>query len=853
MQAFVNPILKLLDGNNQYVVPRYQRPYSWKLEQCRQLWQDIQELAKVGQGKHFMGSVVYVQESSGGAAGGATYQVIDGQQRVTTLTLLLAALAGALKANEDARQFSDVVTSEMVRESFMKNRPGEQRFKLVLSRDDKETLMHVLDPGRVPLPTKPATRVLENYKYFQELLSSADANLESIYQALWNLVAVDISLDRNQDNPQLIFESLNSTGLDLTQSDLTRNYVLMSLSASEQADLYDHYWHPMEEYFKGQLKKKVPVFDYFVRDFVTVRRELSQSPQLDDVYSAFKKYVLEEDRSESMSDVIRDMHKLAGYYAALVNPEKYESDEKVRRAIQDLQAMELDVWLPLGLQAYEAWKGDKLDTESLVKVLQFVESYMFRRWAVDLSSAGLNKIFPSLIPQLAEVSGEEYLTTLQDALYQLQSTRRFPSDEEFKAQLVGRNLYASRSWARYTLGKLESKNKAFHGPADYTIEHIMPQNEKPSAEWREMLGENWQDVQDKYLHTLGNLTLTKYNPEMSDHPFIQKRDMAGGFKDAGLFLNRSIRELDHWDEQTIVQRAAELAEKAVTIWPALQPSQALKDKLAQRQEARTEATTEDFLKTASPALRDLFEQTRDAVLELHADMQEVPTAVYIAYKAGTNITDLLPRPGNDVIRAFLNIPFAELDDPQGIAENVAGRGKHGNGEAQVILRTPADIPAYIELVQQALNYQLARSARGGGSASSDKFAAMSPEAAQILAAVEAQCQSLGLKAIDRDYYRSFADDSTLVEVYPRRNWLRVWVKVPHKDLTPENQQRWQSGGKYKAWIVRNISSLSEAVGVKELVAQAQRGQSADQTPSTPPIEEGGQTQASSNDSQAADG
>ena len=268
MQVNVNPIMKLLDGTSQYIVPRYQRPYSWELEQCRQLWEDVHDLMEQPTDRHFVGSVVYIQESSGGAAGDAVYQLIDGQQRLTTVTLLLAALYSALHKREQAGQEGERVNAGRVRESLIKNRPGENRFKLILSQDDKQTLMHVIDPERASLPSKPAIRVLENYKFFQDLLGDS-VDLETLYETLWRLQVVDIELDRNQDNPQLIFESLNSTGLDLTQSDLTRNYVLMTLPAEQQADLYDNFWHKMEGFFKGQFKKKVSVFDYFVRDFVT--------------------------------------------------------------------------------------------------------------------------------------------------------------------------------------------------------------------------------------------------------------------------------------------------------------------------------------------------------------------------------------------------------------------------------------------------------------------------------------------------------------------------------------------------------------------------------------------------------
>lgn len=671
--------------------------------------------------------------------------------------------------------------------------------------------MHVIDPERASLPSKPAIRVLENYKFFQDLLGDS-VDLETLYETLWRLQVVDIELDRNQDNPQLIFESLNSTGLDLTQSDLTRNYVLMTLPAEQQADLYDNFWHKMEGFFKGQFKKKVSVFDYFVRDFVTVRRGLSRSPSLDKVYAAFKKYIGEESLSGKMNDVVRDMHRMAGYYAALVNPEQYEQDKEVKRALLDLQGMELDVWLPLGLDAYEAWQTNRLTRDELLKVLKITESYIFRRWAVDLSSAGLNKVFPALIPK---PKTDNYVSALQDALYRLTNTRRFPGDEEFKAQLVMRNLYSSVNWARYTLGKLEqADNREFTGASGYTIEHIMPQNKKPGPEWREMLGEQWQEVQDTYLHTLGNLTLTKYNSQMSDRPFTEKRDMDGGFKDTGLRISRTLRDLDTWNQEAISARAAELAAKAAEIWPELEPSEQLKQELAQQQQDRSNNTTEDFLRTASPTLRNLYEEVREAILDLHPEMQEAPMAAYIAFKVGTNITDLVPQPGNEAIRTVLNIPFAELNDPLEVATDVSGKGKHGNGEAEVIVKSALDIPAYVELVQQALDYQLARAA--GRTGAVVDFSGLTQAAREALAELEKRCMGLGATTKDHKRFRGFYGSRSFLEVYPREGRLHVAANGMPEGAEPEQWTVYPSG----RWCFRPILNLDDLEQAWPLIQRA---------------------------------
>ena len=826
MQAFVHDILELLNGRRQFSVPRYQRAYSWKLEQCRQLWDDVRGLMAYSTGSHFTGSVVYVQDDAASAASGGTFQIIDGQQRLTTVTLMLSALATVLREREAQDQPTGVDADE-VEDLYLNVRgKGDGRFKLLLTETDRETLMHELEPDKLPLPARPSARVQQNRQFFvQEFRKVAD--LAALHSALGRLTVVDISLSRKLDNPQLIFESLNSTGLDLTQADLTRNYVLMNLGMQEQDDLYDHFWHPMERMFAGPDEN---TFDFFVRDYLTVRGEMTQQPRLKDVYAVFKKYVQEEGLTGDMADVVRDMHELAGYYATLLHPER-EQDAGVRAALSALQGIELDVWLPLGLHAYEAWKDGGLSGPGLLEVLGLVESYLFRRWAVGLPSQGLNKVFPALV---AQVDAAAYAESLRDALYQLPGTRRFPSDEEFKGGLVSRDLYTARSWSRYTLGKLEAaQNKEFAGVAGYTIEHVMPQNKKPSADWRAMLGAHWQEVQDKYLHTLGNLTLTKYNSELSDRPFPDKRDMDGGFRDTGLRISRTLRDLDVWNEAEIVRRAAELAEQAVKVWPALQPTEALRARLQTQQAERAARSAEDFLRTASPALRELFEQVRDGLTDLHAEVQEVPLATYIAYKVGNNFTDLIPQPGNDLIRATLNLPFAELNDPQGVALNVAGKNGHGNGEAAVLLRSPLDLPAFLDLARQALEYQLVRrkqeATEVAGGTIQAYIAALTPERQQAIVALEQALVGLDARLVPSRtrYYVGYGPRPMLMSGTVREGAYRLTLNpVAPDELTSDLKVGWTEGrGEVMTFTVRTPEDIQAALPlIGAVLAQRDQGQ-----------------------------
>ncbi|CAM4197752.1 DUF262 and DUF1524 domain-containing protein [Deinococcus marmoris] len=821
MQAFVNPVLTLLNGKKQFVVPHYQRPYSWRLEQCGQLWQDIEELAELSDltRTHFMGSVVYVQDA-GSAANGGAFQVIDGQQRLTTLTLLLSALVQVLRELEAAGQAVTGVDADEIEDLYLNVRgKGDGRFKLMLTRSDRQTLMHALEPDKVPLPSQASERVMQNRTFFLEELREPRRDLASIVRALRRLVVVDISLSKPQDNAQLIFESLNSTGLDLTQADLTRNYVLMSLEGPDQDALYDHYWHPMERLFIGPGKED-NAFDFFMRDYLTVRGEMAAQPPLKRVYAAFKKHVSDKGLAASMSSVVRDMHRAAGFYSVLTHPE-HEENPEVRRALTDLHGMELDVWLPLGLHAYETWKDGSLKQTELLGVLRLVESYLFRRWAAGVPSQGLNKVFPSVLPQLSK--GEDYLGTLRDFLYQLPGTRRFPQDEEFKAGLTTRDLYSARSWSRYTLGKLENHDhkEAFSDLSTFTIEHVLPQNKKLSPEWQKMMGEDWQAVQDRYLHTLGNLTLTGYNSELSDKPFADKRDMKGGFRDSHLRLNKALSDLEIWNETELVKRASALADLAVLVWPSVQPTTVLVERLASRQAERSSRSVDDFLHSASPTLRELFEEVREGLVALSPDVQEQATAAYIAYKVGTNFCDALPQSDLNAVKCWLNMPYSAINDPQELVRDVSKIGHVGNGEVEVTVRSLLDVPALLDLAQQALAYQLTRQ-KGIDAALANLPASL----AEVYTALEARVLALspGVTLKRNKAYLSFRDQQAFCELDVQARGLLIRVLTGDKERPAGDTSQWAST-RWKGWwrmLLKTKADLDVAWPAIEAAYLAQR-------------------------------
>jgi uncharacterized protein with ParB-like and HNH nuclease domain len=321
MKATEANFLKFLNvSNQQFTIPIYQRTYSWTITQCKQLWEDIIRVATEPKiPGHFIGSIVYI--ASGIYAVSATQQllVIDGQQRLTTLSLLLAALGKAIDQSGQPMEIS----SRKIRNYYLINpeEDGDAQYKLLLTQSDRETLRSLL--GGIEMPTKPSNRILENYRYFEEQIRECKQSLDIIYQGIGKLIIVDVSLDRTQDNPQLIFESLNSTGLELSQADLIRNFILMGLEPREQTDLYKKYWYPMEESFGHNEYSNY--FDRFMRDYLTIKNN-GRIPRIDEVYKEFKIYV--RGQALTMQETVSDIYQYSKYFVRLAF--ERETDEVIQ-------------------------------------------------------------------------------------------------------------------------------------------------------------------------------------------------------------------------------------------------------------------------------------------------------------------------------------------------------------------------------------------------------------------------------------------------------------------------------------------------------------------------------------------
>lgn len=557
MKATETPFLPFLEGKKQFRIPIYQRTYSWTLKQCLQLWNDI---VRAGEDDtvagHFIGSIVYIQQGLYQGSGVPQLLVIDGQQRLTSLSLLLTALA----ESADPQNGESFFSSEEIRENYLLNKFGknDQHYKLLLTQGDRDTLTSLVKGSE--LPQVISSRVLSNFQFFQEQLHSGGIDPDKVYRGIGKLIIVDISLDRTHDNPQLIFESLNSTGLDLSQADLIRNYVLMGLEPEKQEEIYSDYWYRMEQSFG--FENYSTHFDRFMRDYLTTKSRSGTIPKIDHVYDAFKGY-LHNTQDRNVEDVVADVYRYSKYFVRLAFLR--EDDPDLKQAFRDINVLRVDVAYPLLLELYDDYAAHRLSKEDFIAVLRLVESYVFRRMICGIPTNTLNKTFANFSK---EIDKSNYLESAQAAFLLKDSYRRFPKDAEFWYQFTVKDVYNLRV-RNHLLDKLENHERRERvDVGSYTIEHIMPQNENLSAEWQQDLGEDWQTIQAEYLHTIGNLTLTGYNSELSDRPFKEKRDMQGGFKDSPIRLNHSLANLEHWNKEQINQRAIALADLAVEIWKA---------------------------------------------------------------------------------------------------------------------------------------------------------------------------------------------------------------------------------------------------------------------------------------------
>ncbi|MFP5991702.1 DUF262 domain-containing protein [Helicobacter pylori] len=686
MDAKATTLLKFFEENqnNQFVIPIYQRVYSWEKEQCKQLWDDIIKIG--GNDKmngHFIGSILYVRVDD---THSSPLLIIDGQQRLTTITLLFIALRN--------RSSDEVKRKEIESYLINSNKDGDKKFRLILSESDKDTLLFLIDKDRRK-PSEPSSKIMENFKLFEKWISENTDKLETIFKGLDKLMIVWIALKKGKDDPQLIFESMNSKGIELTQADLIRNYIVMETEVEKQEDFYNQYWRAMEEDFKQNEK----LFDRFVRHYLTIKtREI---PNIKKVYEAFKDYQQKE--GIEIEDLLKDLQKYCGYFCQIAF--KKEDDKDLNKALGFLVDLERDVIYPLLLELYSDYKDGVLSKQDFILIIYLTESYICRRAVCGLGANGLNKIFPSFTKK---INKDQYLESIEAHFLSLEKTTgKFPKDSEFKNLFITIDFYSLKE-KKYFFERLENfDTKEPVNTQECTIEHIMPQT--LNLEWERDLGENFQAIHEKYLNTIGNLTLTGYNQEYSNKSFQEKKDMEKGFKQSPLRLNQSLKGSEVFGEKEIEERANDLADWALKIWTYPKLDAETLEKYKPKKEKKVYDLSSYKFGSHS---RELFDILSKEIKALDERITEKFMKHYITYKHDTIFASIAPLKSE--LNLNLKMDFSELQDE--IKEKLKIRDVSNIGHLGIVrkkvkvvevkLETKENIPYCLGLIKQALEKQM---------------------------------------------------------------------------------------------------------------------------------------------------
>lgn len=693
MEANKRRFAELVGGSVQFVIPVFQRDYNWTEEQCEQLWDDVERIGRRDKGDHFFGPVVYIS-TKGQSAAFTRWLLIDGQQRLTTVSLLMAALRDHLneQSQSDSKETATEIQHDFLINTFKKD---DQRRKLVLRERDDQTLNWLICGEEEP--DAESVTVIQNYRFFRSKLQRT-ANLEIVISGVGRLSVVDVRLDQGTDDPQQIFESLNSTGLDLTQGDLVRNYVLMGLDEAEQTRLYRKLWGKTERLYSGSAAQ----FDTFLRDFLALDRQAQKQGRVDEVYATFR--LTFEDRKGDLAqleDLLGRILKHARYHAAFVMgtnafPEVSERLARVR-ALATTPAI-------LVMRLLDAYESTHITSQDLGAALDLIESYLVRRDVCGLQTRSYWLQFSRLAYALAN---DDVLGSLSVHFSWLASSNyAFPTNAEFRHALEEEELYG-RQICRTLLERLEKgRSKEQADTSGYSIEHVMPQNDNLNEEWREMLGQDWKKTHETWLHRLGNLTLTAYNPNLSDRPFLEKKSVPNGFNESPLILNQSIREQHTWTSEEMRSRGELLADRALKIWQGLTlSSDSLRRAKVKRLEDRkgnVEATRDGMDDLA----RGVFDEYRRLMWSMEPSVIEAATPKSVSYHNSNAefVCEVLPRTNRILVMLGMDIEACVTCDLP-----VYDRGDfkfipHARFDAGcfVEISTPDQVLACQPLLQQAL-------------------------------------------------------------------------------------------------------------------------------------------------------
>ncbi len=556
-------LVQYLEGSDKrFIIPVYQRNYSWKKENCRQLYDDLIRVITNKRKMHFFGSIVSVYNGTN-----EEFLVIDGQQRLTTISLLLLAMHNVLK-DKKLKSADDKLESKVYEEYLVdKWEPAEKRIKLKAVNKDLEAFAKLFDEDLEEYVRD--SDITLNYEYFYSRIQKEEITVDQLYEAIKKLMVINITVNP-EDNPQLIFESLNSTGVDLTEGDKIRNYILMGLDREKQEGFYKKYWSKIETLTMGDNNADVSTF---IRDYLSMKK--LETPSLDKVYPFFKAYV--QEKHIDTEGLLQDLLYHSKNYSVLIKSNF--GDEKVDASIARLNHLETVVCRPFFMMVIHRYKNGELSVEDIRQICDVVENYLFRRNICDVATNALNKIFLLLDRDITKLEGSSYVERMKYVLSMKKDSGRFPSDTEFAQALTEKQVYKMRGrYKTYLFERLENwgtdEIKDVYQRIDsgkYTIEHIMPQTLSP--EWKKELGDNYKEVHEMWLHRLANLTLTAYNSKYSNETFGVKRDLVDketgqgiGFSNSGLRINQWVGNKSQWTEIELRDRNQILIDKAKKIW-----------------------------------------------------------------------------------------------------------------------------------------------------------------------------------------------------------------------------------------------------------------------------------------------
>lgn len=550
-------------ADKRYIIPVYQRKYDWKLENCRQLYDDLKKIVRDNRDSHFFGSIVSSVVPNGSKI---EYHIIDGQQRLTTVTLLLLAIRNLIatgKVSSNEGKLDEQINQRFLISPWAKE---EDQIKLRPVKSDRDALSKLF---REEEDFDLSSNLTLNYRFFCDQLLKEEISVDDLYGAIGKLEIISITLDPG-DNAQLIFESLNSTGLALQEGDKIRNYILMGQPPKNQNHLYDTYWTTIERCTGNDVSG-------FVRDYLSVKQQVT--PTISNVYRAFKNY--SENAKLPIESLLEDLRRYARFYEKLLTCKSGLKNKKLDDCLYRMMRLEIVVTRPFLLEVLRLNQDGKLSVDDVLQIFLITENYLFRRNICEVPTNALNKIFLNLNREILRYdnTADNYVQKFIYALLSKKESGRFPDDEEFTVELADKQVYQMRGKYKAYLferfenfGTIETKDVYTHLDNNvYTIEHIMPQHLTPA--WTESLGANAAEIHETWLHRLANLTLTGYNPKLSNKTFTEKRDSEeGGYKASGLKMNQKIAMKESWGLLELEERNDEMIALAKKIWAFPQTS-----------------------------------------------------------------------------------------------------------------------------------------------------------------------------------------------------------------------------------------------------------------------------------------